>query len=92
MKKIDFKELSADQQECLHYALGDFLNNYNFRERADDLLRDIENMIIHGQNVGQMQNLSNIAQELSIVCDEATKFWNRYAENELNELAEYAEE
>jgi len=29
---------------------------------------------------------------LSIVCDEATKFWNRYAENELNELAEYAEE
>ena len=58
MKKIDFKELSADQQECLHYALGDFLNNYNFRERADDLLRDIENMIIHGQNVGQMQNLS----------------------------------
>ena len=91
MKKIDFKELSADQKECLAYALGDFLNNYNFRERADELLRDIENIIIHGQNVGQMQNLSDIAQELSMVCDEAARFWNRYAENELKEFAEYEE-
>ena len=49
-------------------------------------------MIIHGQNVGQMQNLSNIAQELSIVCDEAAKFWNRYAEDELRQFAEYSEE
>lgn len=92
MTKINFDELSADEKECLDYALGDFLNNYNFRERADDLLRDIENLLIHGLNARQMQNLPSLAEELSSVCDQAARFWDRYAENELKEFAEYEKE
>lgn len=89
MTREEFDKLSENERECLEWAIGDFWNEHNFRERIKSLLHDIE-YNLHSGN--PRLNLSDYAEELQDVCSSAERFWGRYAEKALKEDAEYIEE
>ena len=88
MTRDEFEKLSEDERECLEWAIGDFWNEHNFRERIKSLLHDIE-YNLHSGN--PRLNLSGYAEELQEVCSSAERFWKRHAENALKEFREYEE-
>ena len=90
MTREEFDKLSEAERECLEWAIGDFWNEYNFYERIKGLLDDFERNL-YANDPRYIHQLPQYAEELQDVCNDAVRFWKRYAENALKEDAEYEE-
>ena len=88
MNKEEFDKLSELERECLDYARQDFWNEHNFRERAKDLLQDIERVVFWGGNI---EKLPEYGEELHGVCSDAERTWKHYSKKALEEFNEYEE-
>jgi len=90
MNMKEYDKLSEGERECLEWAIGDFWNEHNFRERIKGLIENIE-YNLDNASPRFFENLPDYAEELQNVCSDAERFWKRYAKNALKEFAEYEE-
>ena len=91
MNKNEFNKLSQLEQDCLEYAVVDFWNEYNFRERIKSALRDIEFCVFRDANPTNINRLPFFTEILHGVCLNAEKTWKHYAQKALEEFNEYEE-
>lgn len=92
MNKEEFNKLSEFERDYLEYAIGDFWSDYNFRERIEDLLENIESCVFRGAKPTGMDSLPDYAEELHNVCNEAQRTWKHYAQKALREFHEYGKQ
>ena len=91
MNKEEFNKLSELERDFLEYAMVDFWNEYNFRERIKSALQDIEFFAFRHANPTNIDRLPFFSEILHSVCINAENTWKHYAQKALEEFNEYEE-